>query len=136
MKPDLIFVMNDRGQFVDLRTDNKRKQILAELGEDFYYIYDKEKKILVLLEFGLHFVGIMFLLRNFYGLKYLVKEDIATYRDIINNNFIVQGAFKDTDQYIYDLIKDGAWIFTEIVNEKSGKILNEGKGWNYDVTLE
>ena len=81
-------------------------------------------------------MGILFLLRNFYGLKYLVKENIKKYRDIINNNFIVQGEFKDTDQYIYDLIKDGARIFTEIVNEKSSKILNNGKGWNYDAILE
>ena len=122
--------MNDRGQFIDLKDVDKREQILADLDEDFYYIYDKEKKILVMLEFGLHFVGIMFLLRNFYGLKFLVKEDIATYRDIINNNFVVQGAFKRTDQYIYDLIKDGDWIFTNIVDEKTGKILNKGNGWN------
>lgn len=136
MKPDLIFVMNDRDQFVDLRTDNKRKQILAELNEDFYYIYDKEKKILVLLEFGLHFMGILFLLWNFYGLKYLIKENIKKYRDIINNNFIVQGAFKDTDQYIYDLIKDGNWYYTEVVDEKTNEVINKGKGWNYDAILE
>ena len=72
----------------------------------------------------------MFLLRNFYGLQYLVEDDIATYRDIINKNFVVQGAFKETDQYIYDLIKDGAWVFTNIVDEETGEILNKGKGWN------
>lgn len=130
MKPDLIFVMNDRGQFIDLRDSDKKQKIIDELDEDFYYIYDKEKKVLVLLEFGLHFVGIMFLLRNFYGLKYLVEDDIVTYRDIINKNFIVQGAFKRTDQYIYDLIKDGDWVFTNIVDEETGEILNKGKGWN------
>lgn len=130
MKPTLIFVMNDKGQFIDLKDIDKREQILTDLDEDFYYIYDKEKKILVMLEFGLHFVGIMFLLRNFYGLKFLVEEDIATYRDIINDNFVVQGAFKETDQYIYDLIKDGAWVFTNIVDEETGEILNKGKGWN------
>lgn len=78
MEPDLIFVMNDRGQFIDLRDSDKKQKIIDELDEDFYYIYDKEKKVLVLLEFGLHFVGIMFLLRNFYGLKYLVEDDIVT----------------------------------------------------------
>ena len=136
MEPDLIFVMNDRGQFVDLRDSDKKQQILADLDEDFYYIYDKEKNVLVMLGFGLHFVGIMFLLRNFYGLKYLVEDDIVTYRDIINKNFIVQGAFKETDHYIYDLIKEGIWVFTKVIDEKTGKILTEGNGWNYDATLE
>lgn len=48
----------------------------------------------------------------------------------------MQGAFKETDHYIYDLIKEGIWVFTKVIDEKTGKILTEGNGWNYDATLE
>lgn len=81
-------------------------------GKD-YYVYDRKKNVLVLVDFGAHFVGIIAILRKFYDIKNFVAEDISTYQDYIRN-MDIKGAFYSPSKYSQTIVEDGNWIDPQI----------------------
>lgn len=89
-----------------LKTDN-----------DLCYIYDKQHNVLMLVGVGEHIIGLFYLLRHYYDLHYLQKDDIKKYQDIINNNFIVNGAWQSSNIYVENMQTDQDYLSEfELIN--------------------
>ena len=90
---------------------------LLNQNNDLCYIYDKQHNVLMLVGVGEHIIGLFYLLRHYYNLHYLQKDDIKKYQDIINNNFIVKGAWKLTKDYVDEMHVDQDYLTEfELIN--------------------
>ena len=83
---------------------------LLKHDNDLCYIYDKQHKILMLVGMGEHIIGLFYLLRHYYKLHYLKETDIKKYQDIINDNFIIKGAWMHTNQYVENMQADQDYL--------------------------
>ena len=109
------------GSGCDIRQLPKEKYVYFEhrlnQNDDLCYIYDKQHKVLMLVGFGEHIIGLFYLLRHYYGLHYLNETDIKKYQDIINENFIVNGAWQSSNIYVENMQSDQDYLSEfELIN--------------------
>lgn len=83
---------------------------LLKTDNQLCYIYDKQHHILMLVGIGEHIIGLFYLLRHYYGLNYLKESDIKKYQHIINNNFIIKGAWQPSNIYVENMKFDQDYL--------------------------
>ncbi len=69
-----------------------------------HWVYDMEHDVLCVVDLGDHIGAVRFIVRNFYGLNRIYREEIPKWQEIIGNNMIFYNAkVNDSKHYASSL---------------------------------
>lgn len=65
-----------------------------------HWVRDKEKNILCVIGPGNHIGAVLFILKKFYGLKFVHEEELPKWREIVSKNMVFHNAWvNNPDHY-------------------------------------
>ena len=103
---------DELGSFV-ATTESTGRQLKG--SKDDYYVYDPKHDVMCIVEFGLHIIGILYLLKHYYDFKFSNSETRLDYQKIIEG-FEICSAFKEPEEYAIDVSEDGVYFASMIKN--------------------
>lgn len=67
-----------------------------------HWVYDMEHDVLCVVDLGDHIGAVRFIVRNFYGINRIYREEIPKWQEIISNNMIFHNAMVDDGDHYAD----------------------------------
>ena len=88
---------------------DEKEGVAYKQSDNSCYVYDPNYDVLCIVGFGEHLIGILYLLKTYYGFTFENDENIKEYQNILNT-FELNSAWKLPIEYAEEAKADGAWL--------------------------